>query len=317
MSTVKKPIFFEPIFQERIWGGDKLRSFDYNIPSNHTGECWAFAAHENGQSVVKEGELKGKTLGELWMQHRELFGNIEGYRFPLLTKILDANDDLSVQVHPNDEYAAVHENGELGKTECWYIIDCEPGAEIIYGHHAKTKDEFINLIEEGKWNELLRREPVKKGDFFFVPSGTVHAIGKGILILETQQNSDTTYRLFDYDRRDDKGNTRELHIEKSIDVTTIPSISPSLQMEISNVGDLEITAFIQDQYFTVYRWDLKGEATLEQSKPFQLVSVISGEGILQVGEEGISFKKGDHFLLPNGIGNFHIEGYSELIVSHV
>lgn len=314
---MNEPIFFEPIFQERIWGGEKLTSFGYHIPSKHTGECWAFAAHENGQSVVKVGPLEGKTLGELWVQHRELFGNIEGDRFPLLTKILDANDDLSVQVHPNDEYAAVNENGELGKTECWYIIDCEPGAEIIYGHHAKTKEELRNLIEVGKWNELLRREPVRRGDFFFVPSGTVHAIGKGILILETQQNSDTTYRVYDYDRKDDKGHTRELHIEKSIDVTTVPSISPSIQVENTSVGGLKITTFIQDQYFTVYKWDLKGEATLEQNKPFQLVSVISGEGILQVGEKSYSFKKGDHFLLPAGTGNFHIKGNSELIVSHV
>ena len=141
------------------------------------------------------------SLGQLWNNHRELFGDIEGL-FPSSTKILDANRDLSVQVHPNDEYARINENGELGKTECWYVIDCKEGAEIIYGHHAKTKDELVEMVEQEEWDKLLQRVKVKPGDFFFVPSGTVHAIGEGILILETQQNSDTTYRLYDYNRRD-------------------------------------------------------------------------------------------------------------------
>lgn len=137
--------------------------------------------------------------------------------------MLDAAQDLSVQVHPNDEYANAHENGELGKTECWYIIDCQKDAEIIYGHHAKSKEELKAMIQLEKWDRLLRRVKVKPGDFFYVPSGTVHAIGKGILILETQQNSDTTYRLYDYDRKDAEGNLRELHLEKSIEVIDVPS----------------------------------------------------------------------------------------------
>lgn len=314
---MNKPLFFDPIFQERIWGGEKLTTFGYEIPSNHTGECWAFAAHENGQSLVKNGQYKGKSLSELWDDHRELFGNIEGDRFPLLTKILDANDDLSVQVHPDDEYAKKYENGELGKTECWYIIDCDQGSEIIFGHHAKSKEEFTQLVNGGEWEKLLRKIPVTPGEFYYVPSGTIHAIGKGILILETQQNSDTTYRVYDYDRVDNVGNTRELHIEKSIQVATIPSNEPKFDAKEFTIGDLKITIFIENEFFSVYKWTLNGQVTLKQDKPFQLVSVISGEGTIMVDNQTFSFIKGDHMMLPSELGKFTLSGNLELIVSHL
>ncbi|PFU22278.1 mannose-6-phosphate isomerase [Bacillus anthracis] len=310
-----EPLFFAPVFKERIWGGTQLTSFGYEIPSNQTGECWAFAAHQHGQSIVKNGKYKGLSLGELWEEHRELFGNMEGDRFPLLTKILDANQDLSVQVHPNDEYANVHENGELGKTECWYVIDSKEDAEIIYGHHAKTKEEFMTMIKQKEWNQLLHRVKVKPGDFFYVPSGTVHAIGKGILILETQQNSDTTYRLYDYDRRDSEGNLRELHLEKSIDVTEIPFISNQLTVKREKVDDLSVTNFIKCPYFSVGKWELDGSASLKQQKGFLLVSVIEGEGELIKDGEHFFFKKGDHFILPNNFGEYGLVGNTNCIIS--
>lgn len=313
---LKQPLFFEPVFKERIWGGEQLKSFGYEIPSTQTGECWAFAAHSNGQSVVKNGEYKGLTLGEIWENKRELFGNIDGDRFPLLTKILDAAQDLSVQVHPDDEYGLKHE-GDLGKTECWYIIDCEEGAEIIYGHTAKTREELATMIHEGKWDELLTKVPVKSGDFFFVPSGTVHAIGAGIVILETQQNSDTTYRVYDYDRRDNEGNLRELHIEQSIAVTTVPAVKPEIQPFVKTSGDMKITTFVESDYFTVHKWEIEGTAKLNQDLAFQLVSVIEGKGSLVQGEGKYDFKKGDHFLLPSGFGEYELEGNAELIVSHL
>lgn len=313
---MREPIFFKPIFQERIWGGEQLTSFGYDIPSSKTGECWAFAAHENGQSIVKNGEYEGKTLGDLWSSNRELFGGIEGDRFPLLTKILDANDDLSVQVHPDDNYAFIHENGELGKTECWYIIDSKPGAEIILGHNAQSKEEFVQMIEEGKWEELLRRVPVKPGDFFFVPSGTIHAIGKGIVILETQQNSDTTYRVYDYDRIDDNGSKRELHISKSIEVSTIPHQTAEVGTEVSRTDDLTVTTFVRDRYFTVQKWHLSGTAKQQQNEPFQLVSVMEGAGTITVSNgDQFTFTKGDHFLLPSNLEEFSLEGNCECMVS--
>lgn len=201
-----EPLFLKPLFMYRIWGGTALRDkFNYEIPSENTGECWAISSHENGDCDITNGKFKGMTLSNLWSNHKELFGNMPGDKFPLLTKILDANDNLSVQVHPDNEYSKKNENGELGKTECWYIIDCDDDAEMIFGHNAKSKEELEYMVSNNKWSDLLRRVKVNKGDFFYVPSGTIHALCKGTLVLETQQNSDTTYRVYDYDRVDSNG----------------------------------------------------------------------------------------------------------------
>ena len=205
MDTI---IFLEPVFAERIWGGRNLEKFNYAIPEGNIGEVWVIAAHENGSSLIKNGELKGLTLKEAYEKRPELFTKKKYDKFPLLVKILDASDYLSVQVHPEDDYARVNENGELGKTECWYVLDAKENAELIYGHTAKTKEEFNRSIDEEKWDDLFIREKVKKGDFFYIPAGTLHAIGAGNLIYEVQQNSDTTYRVYDYDRTDKDGNKR-------------------------------------------------------------------------------------------------------------
>lgn len=313
-----EPLFLQPVFQERIWGGTALRDqFGYDIPSDNTGECWAISAHPNGPSVVKNGKFAGKTLAELWEKQPELFGNYDSKVFPLLTKILDANADLSVQVHPDDEYAAKHENGELGKTECWYIIDCKEGAELIYGHTAQTKEEFVQLINENKWDQLLRRVKIKPGDFFYVPSGTIHALGEGTLVLETQQSSDTTYRLYDYDRLGQDGKPRELHIEQSIAVSTIPHQDATFTPEVTSIDGAEMIKFIEAEYFTVYKWNIHGVAEFTQDQPFMLFSVLDGNATLKVNQETYEIKKGDHFILPYGIGNFQIDGTATLIVSHV
>ncbi|MCJ7842243.1 mannose-6-phosphate isomerase, class I [Lederbergia sp. NSJ-179] len=313
-----EPLFLQPVFQERIWGGTALKTkFGYDIPSDHTGECWAISAHPNGPSIIKNGPLAGKTLIELWEEQPELFGNHPTKVFPLLTKILDANADLSVQVHPDDAYANVHENGELGKTECWYIIDCKEGAELIYGHTAKTKEEFVSMIERDEWDQLLRRVNIKPGDFFYVPSGTIHALGEGTLVLETQQSSDTTYRLYDYDRLGQDGQPRELHIDQSIAVATIPHKNADVQEAISKIPGAEITTFVEAEYFTVYKWEIDGKATFEQDKPFMLASVIEGKADMMVGGQFYPIQKGDHFILPAEVGTIELDGNAKLIVSHV
>lgn len=313
---MKAPIFLQPVFKERIWGGTALKEkFNYSLPSDHTGECWAISGHPHGQSIVLNGEFKGMGLGDLWQKRRDLFGNFDSEVFPLLTKILDANADLSVQVHPNDEYAKKYENGELGKTECWYIIDCKEGAELIYGHNAKTKDDLIELIENGNWDKLLRKIPIKPGDFLYVPSGTIHALCEGTLVLETQQSSDTTYRVYDYDRVDADGNKRELHLNKAIDVTTVPHQDVSLQFTKERIDDVTITRFIQAKYFSVYKWEINGHGEFPKNEPFLLVCVIDGEGKIVV-DEAFALKKGDHFILPATVRNFHVEGNMEWIVSH-
>lgn len=296
-----QPLFLKPVFKERIWGGTALKEFGYHLPSDKTGECWAISAHPNGPSEVENGPFAGKTLDKLWKANPELFGNPEGEVFPLLTKILDANMDLSVQVHPDDAYAQANENGELGKTECWYIIDCKEDADMIFGHNAKSKEELVKQIEEGNWNELLRRVKIKPGDFFYVPSGTIHALCEGTLVLETQQSSDTTYRVYDYDRKDDQGNLRDLHLNKAIDVTTVPHKDAVSTSSVEKKEDVEITTFTKSDFFSVYKWNVKGSAALNFSQKYLLLSVIKGQGSLIHNGETYSFKKGSHVILPVGM----------------
>lgn len=310
------PIFLEPVFKERIWGGERLKEvFNYEI-SSEIGECWGISAHPHGPCKVLNGPYKGQTLDQIWELHPELFGHQETTEFPLLTKILDAKTDLSVQVHPNDEQAKAMEKVPFGKTECWYIIDAEPGAEIVYGHHSQTAEEFRERVKACEWDELLRKIKVKPGDFFYVPSGTIHAIGGGILILETQQSSDVTYRVYDYGRKDADGNERELHIEQSIAVTTFPHQDPQLEFNKVTFQDAVVTQLISESNFTVYDVNLNGNVTAKLGKPFLLISVLKGEGDIQIQEKMFSYKKGDHFILPATVKDFTITGNAHFIVSH-
>lgn len=310
-----EPLFLDGVLQEKIWGGNKLKKeFGYNSPSDRTGELWAISAHKNGPTTVSTGPYAQKTLTELWDDHRELFGHQEGDVFPLLTKIIDATDDLSVQVHPDDTYGLEHE-GELGKTECWYIIDAEKDAEIIFGHHAQTKDDFVSMIENGQWDKLLRYVKVKPGDFFYVPSGTIHAIGSGIMILETQQSSDTTYRVYDYDRKDNNGNTRPLHIQQSIDVTTIPHSDPEPSKVTTEIEKSTITTLVSNDFFTVQEWSISGQTPFMAEGVYTLVSVLDGNGKLDIKGSSYSLTKGMHFILPSGITSWTIDGELHIIAS--
>ncbi|EGL46230.1 mannose-6-phosphate isomerase, class I, partial [Streptococcus anginosus SK52 = DSM 20563] len=304
---MSEPLFLQSVMQEKIWGGTKLRDeFGYKIPSDKVGEYWAISAHPHGVSTIKNGRFAGMGLDQLYAEHRELFGNSSEPVFPLLTKILDANDWLSVQVHPDDHYAMEHE-GELGKTECWYVIAADEGAEIIYGHNAKSREELRQQIEKKEWDKLLTKVPVKAGDFFYVPSGTMHAIGSGILILETQQSSDTTYRVYDFDRKDDEGNLRELHLEKSIDVLNIGAPANSRPVTVK-ADDLMSTLLVASDFFAVYKWEVSGKVTLEKTAPYLLVSVLAGQGMLTVDGETYPIAKGDHFILPSDVEEWTFEG---------
>ncbi|HLR69365.1 MAG TPA: mannose-6-phosphate isomerase, class I [Virgibacillus sp.] len=315
-----EPIFLKPVFKERIWGGSKLNEmFGYDIPHYKTGEAWVISAHQNGPSLIENGPLRGMTLRQAWKAHPELFGkgtsdNIGD--FPLLVKILDANDNLSVQVHPDDLYARNIEGESYGKTECWYVLDCEPGAEIIFGHYAKSADEFIDMVKKGQWDVLLKKVKVNKGDFFYVPSGKIHAIGKGIVILETQQSSDITYRVFDYDRVVASGNSRELHLDKALDVVTFPDDEAILHQQEKQMADMSSTQLIKEKYFTVYSWQLSGNVNTPLKKGYLLISVINGDGEIVVGEKSYSIRKGNHFIVPATIDGYTLYGDMDLIVSH-
>ena len=283
-----------PVFKEMIWGGTKLKDiYGYEIPSDHTGECWAISAHKNGDCTIADGEYKGKTLSWLFKNHRELFGNIEGDQFPLLVKIIDAKNDLSVQVHPDDAYAKEHENS-LGKTECWFVLQADEGTKMVMGHHAKTKEEFVKAIENDDYDNLLNSFKIKAGDFFYIPSGTLHAICSGSLIYEAQQSSDITYRVYDYHRKDKDGNERQLHVKQSIDVTTVPykpyDLAKQVEETIENGTRKEL---VSSNYLTLNKYDMTGYNKVKNDKPFQLVSIIEGQGTV----EGKEVKKGDHFVV--------------------
>lgn len=310
---MKNIMFLEPVFKEMIWGGNRLKEdFGYDIPSDNTGECWAVSAHTNGDCTVKNGPYQGEKLSSLWNNHRELFGNLEGDVFPLLVKIIDAKADLSIQVHPDDAYAKKNENGSLGKTECWYILDCDKDGSIVIGHHAKNKEELKEMITDKKWKDLIRVLPIKKGDFFQIEPGTVHAIKAGTLILETQQSSDITYRLYDYDRLSN-GKPRELHIDKSIDVIQCPHIDINTDRKLLTLDHAQVEELIKSRFYSVDKIKINGKQTIEQTAPFTIVSVIAGQGTLDETE----LKKGDHFILPAGYGEYVLDGTLELIISYI
>jgi len=320
---MKELLFLSSVFKQMIWGGNKLGTeWGYDIPGDNTGECWAISAHPNGDGVINEGTYKGRTLSDLWENEPELFGNADSDgkplvdRFPLLTKIIDAKDNLSIQVHPNDEYAKVNENGSLGKTECWYILDAPKDATLVVGHNAKSRQELTDMINNGQWTELIRELPVSKGDFIQINPGTVHAIKGGIEILETQQNSDITYRVYDYDRLTD-GKPRQLHIKQSIDVINIPARNP--EECISHVQNLpvnELNELIDCDYYRVWKLEVTKEVTVNPIGPYILVSVIDGSGSV-TGLDGkkISVKKGCHFIAPDGFGTLCFDGDMTLILS--
>lgn len=317
-----QPLFIKPVFKEMIWGGTALRTlFGYNIPSDRTGECWAISAHKNGDCIIETREdsvYSDKTLSSLWTDSKELWGEAgKAEVFPLLTKLISAETDLSIQVHPNDEYAKLNEGGSLGKTECWYVVDAKEGATIVIGHNAKSREELNKYIEEKNFKGLIREIPVKAGDFFFIEPGTVHAIKGGTVILETQQNSDITYRLYDYDRLQD-GKPRELHIDKCLDVINCP-------FEAKEPSHREIKTFEDGSFeknlvvcplFEVSLIKVAKEIELSPATDFTLVSVLEGEGrLISEDEKSYEIKKGEHFILPHGFGSYRLAGNMELIIS--
>lgn len=301
-----------PVFKEMIWGGHKLRDiFGYDIPSDQTGECWAISGHKNGDCVIGNTEYAGKTVSWLFNNHRELFGNVEGDQFPLLVKIIDAKGDLSVQVHPDDEYAGIHENS-LGKTECWYVLQADEGTRMVMGHHAKTKEEFIKAIENDDYDNLLNSFKINKGDFFYIPTGTLHAICTGSLIYEAQQSSDITYRVYDYHRKDAQGNERQLHVQQSIDVTTVPAMNQADVVFVNeHLDNGTKTKYVESDFFTLDCYRMTGKNTVMNDKPFQMVSIVEGEGTMN----GEPVRFGDHFIVCSDQKEVEYDGVMTVMIT--
>lgn len=303
-------LFLAPVFKMRIWGGTKLKElYHYDIPSDKTGECWAISAHPEGESVVLNGSLAGLPLSQVFQKHPEMFFGCHDEKFPLLTKIIDANQDLSVQVHPDDDYATAYTK-DSGKTECWYVLYAKENAHMIFGHNALTKEEFKGKVNSNQWDNLLMKRPVKTGDFIYVPAGTIHALCEGTVVLETQQSSDTTYRLYDYDRLDQNGNKRQLHLKESLDVTKVPHEEKTIMTKITKSGNNTCTQFVKTDYFTVEKWDIADYVKIINHS-FYLCSVIEGQGFIN----NIPIVKGQHFIITSLTKSIELSGNLSLIVS--
>lgn len=310
----EKLLVLKPVLKENVWGGSRLvTEFHYQETGEGIGECWGISAHPHGDCEIAEGKYQGKTLSQLYQEKRELFGGISDPVFPLLVKIIDAKEKLSIQVHPDDAYAKENENGSLGKTECWYVMDCPENAELIIGHKAKTRQELTEMVHEGRYEELIRRVPVKKGDFIQINPGTIHAITEGLLILETQQSSDITYRVYDYGRLVD-GKPRQIHVEQSIEVTNVPDESDKKALiHTQDYPQNTLCEMVKCDFYRVWKLSVDGKVRLEQNEPFLLLSVLDGAGKL----DGREIKKGDHLVFLSGYGTMELEGKAECILSAV
>ena len=308
-----------PVFKDYLWGGTKLRDeYGFKSDLSKLAEGWMLSCHKDGENTIENGEFFGKTITEVVKENPDFLGE-NGKKFeyfPILIKIIDAKDDLSVQVHPDNEYAMRVEN-EYGKTECWYILDCDEGAELIYGFNRDISSvEFKNRITDNTFLETVNKVKVKKGNLFFIEAGTLHAIGKGILLAEIQQNSNTTYRVYDYGRLGADGKPRDLHIEKAIDVTncTPPTRSTNPEGELVEYEDYSTQLLTECDLFNVKKVSIKNIFDgIADEKSFVSVLVTNGNGKI----ENIDIKKGDSLFIPANYGSFTISGNLEVIITRV
>lgn len=311
---------FEPTFKSRIWGGDRLSKWFPQCPtSDKIGEAWVLSDHPEGPSPIANGPYQGKTLQEVMALEPTWFQAVASHqipdnRFPLLVKVIDAADDLSVQVHPDDAYGYAHA-GEQGKTECWWVLDAASESQLIYGHTAQSADNFRALVEAGAWSELLTTVTPHAGDFFFVPSGKVHALGKGTMVLEIQQSSDTTYRVYDYNRIDANGTSRALHLDSAIAVTSFPDQSVPDQRKPLSRGELVAEELVECPYFRVERWSTTIPSTPLQTDTLTVLSILSGEGSIASGPHTVSVQPGSQVLLPDGLESITLHGTLTLLAT--
>lgn len=305
-------IKMKPLCVERVWGGRNLERFGYELSSNKIGEAWCISGHEAGSSFIDSGIFAGMTLRELYANRRDLFAFDSHDEFPLLVKLLDAHEDLSIQIHPGDDYAQKYEQSPYGKTECWFVLDAEPGSRLVLGHQGKVMDVKKAILDD-KLEEVIRYEDIHKGDFFFVPAGTVHAICRNTIIYEVQQSSDITYRLYDYNRLEN-GVSRELHIEQAVNVLEeFEAERVDTRRLIEKDENYTYEILIDCPYFVVEQYVLKNKVKqlYIENKTYLLCSVLEGKCIVN-GEEFVS---GDHFICSSQIDRLEIFGAGQFFVT--
>lgn len=310
-----------PVFKDYIWGGERLKNdFGFECDLDRVAEGWMLSCHKDGKNIVENTEYKGKTLEDIIkiVGKERLVGtrSVDFEYFPVLIKLIDAKDNLSIQVHPDNEYAQRVE-GEFGKTEIWYVLDATDDAQLVYGFKEKiSSEEFKEAIENNTLLDVLNTVKVKKGDLFFIEAGTVHAIGKGTLIAEIQQNSNSTYRVYDYGRVGADGKPRELHIKKAVDVskTEPPKYDIKPMGEPEKFDGYTSTLLTKCNLFTVNHYNITKSVSLEaDEKSFNHILVTDGCGEL----DGLELKKGDSFFVPAGYGDYTVKGNCEIIITKI
>ncbi len=324
-----EPLFLTPSFHARLWGGRRLATvLGYrDLPDGPIGECWGVSAHPAGPSVVRTGSHAGATLAQVWEEDPAFFGRepADASPFPLLVKFLDAADWLSLQVHPDDAQAARLEGEPWGKSECWYVVAAEPGAELVCGHNAADLPTLQAAIDAGTWDGLLVRHEVRPGDFFFVPSGTLHSIGPGVLVCEVQQSSDVTYRVHDFDRVDAHGLMRALHLEQAKQVSRAPFeprtvrtaeavvvVPGGRRRQLVRGAHFSVAELVADTGPTT-PMALSGDPV--EGEPWTTFSVVAGAGTLRHGRDTASLVAGDHVVLPAADGPSEVYGRLTLVLS--
>ena len=307
------PLKFDNLYYEKIWGGRDFEAFRSNLPKGEIGESWDMACHPNGTGVVSNGELKGQKFDDIINKYgSEIVGNkVNTERFPLLVKLINSKEKLSVQVHPDDEYAAKYEN-EYGKTEAWYVMDAKEGASLIVGTKNCTKKEFEEAIKNNNVEDYLNTIPVKKGDCFLINSGLVHAICEGVIIAEIQQSSDITYRVYDY------GRPREIHVEKALDVINFDLQCENLsEKEEIKYDGYSHTLLCKNNYFGMEKISIEKEFNDKSNEEFfYMYTCVEGSGYIKGNNFMEEINLGDSILIPATLGEYKIEGTLKVLKSY-
>lgn len=321
-----QPLLLKPPIKDYIWGGTKLREqFGKESDLERLAESWELSCHKDGKSIISGGKFDGITLEAFLKEHPDAIRKncTECDDFPILIKLIDARENLSVQVHPDNDYARKFE-GDNGKTEMWYIVECDEGAELIYGFREKiSREEFQKAIEENTLLEKVNRVKVHKGDVFFIEPGTLHAIGKGILIAEIQQSSNVTYRVYDYGRVGNDGKPRELHIGKALEVTKLePPSAEYGQPKTLKAPDNWCSPLCSCEYFSTARYDILTRFSINDADTFRHILVLDGEADIyseESPESGIlmHIKKGSSVFVPAGADAIFIKGKCSIILTTI
>lgn len=315
------PLKMKPVYKEYLWGGVQLKTkYSKQDAPAMTAESWELASHPEGMSVIDGGVLRGKTIADLGELDKTGFWGVDCRedRFPVLVKLINAEKSLSIQVHPSDETAGP---GERGKAEMWYIVDCEPQAYLYYGF-SRTIDaqELLERVNAGTICEVLNKVPVSKGDVFYILPGTIHAIGPGIVVAEIQQNSNTTFRVYDYQRKDADGKLRELHLERALDVLDFKPLVVE-ECKVNNAvifPEFTMSEMFTCRYFRAYRIDVRRRTKLAcDGKSFQHLLCVDGRGTIYCNGEEYPFERGNSFFMPAAMGEYSIEGACRMLLSRI